>query len=130
MSTISDISDYLEDQALGTVGTDIFDTYLPDAVVPSMAVIDTGGQAPDIYLPVDEPTFQVYIRALTYAAGFAKLEQVKDALHNIYNQTIGSTNFMYIQALSNGGSIGQSRDAEGRGFFEFSINFKARIRKV
>lgn len=124
MSLISDISDYLEDEGLGTVGTDIFDTYMPESLETGLSVLDTGGATPDEYLPTKEPTFQVFIRAVDYATGKAKLEAVRTALHQISGTTIGSTYFFFILALSEGGHIGRNENGND----EFSINFRARTR--
>lgn len=126
MSMISDIATYLAAQGLGTVGTDIFYSYLPDAGDDLLTVLDTGGQQPDIYLPTKEPTFQILIRASTYTAGKTKLDSVRTALHNKYQTTIGSTYFFFIQAASEGGHLGRNPDT--RGLDEFSINFHCRTR--
>lgn len=126
MSLISDIADYLATQGLGTVATDIFESYLPDSVDSAIGVFDTGGLKPDTYLPTKEPTFQILIRAVTYTAGKSKLDSVRSALHRVANQTIGSTYFYFIHAISEGGHLG--RNPETRGLDEFSINFRARTR--
>ena len=63
---INDVADYLEDQGIGTVATDIFCGYLPDGpsdAVDCIAVLDTGGSEPDKYLPTKEPTFQGFSRS-------------------------------------------------------------------
>lgn len=126
---ISDISDYLEDQGIGTVGQDIFDNYLPDTgETPALAVIDTGGMEPDIDLPHKEKTFQVFIRADTYANADTKLQTVRTALHQLMNQTLGSTYFYFIYAMQEGGPITISQDSSGRGLVEMSINFRTRTR--
>ena len=126
MSLISDIADYLATQGLGTVGTDIFYSYMPDAGDNIMAVLDSGGVKPDIYLPTKDQTFQIFIRSSTYAAGKSKLDSVRSELHNLYNTTIGSYYFYYIQAIAEGGHLGRNPDM--RGLDEFSINFHAKTR--
>lgn len=126
MSVISDVAEYLEGQSLGTVGTDIFESYLPDSVNSCIGVFDTGGLQPDHDLPTKEPTFQVLIRAISYSAGKTKLDSVRSALHKQANVTLfsGGTYFYFIFAISEGGHIG--RNANGQD--EFSINFQARTR--
>lgn len=126
MSLISDIADYLATQGLGTVGTDIFFSYLPDAGDNILAVLDTGGVQPDIYIPTKDPTFQIFIRSSTYSAGRTKMDSVRTALHNKYNTTIGSYYFYFIQANSEGGHLGRNPDT--RGLDEFSMNFHAHTR--
>ena len=89
-----------------------------------MAVLDTGGPKPDVYIPTKNPTFQIYIRAATYALGKAKLDSVRSLLHGIQNRTIVSTYFFYIHALAEGGHVGRNE----RGLDEFSINFISKTR--
>ena len=126
MSLISEVAEYLEDQGVGTVGTDIFVGYLPESVVPSLAVIDTGGLQPDRYLPTKEPTFQIYIRSATYSSGKAKLDAVRDALHKQVNTTLVSAGeyIYFIFAISEGGHLGRNPAGQD----EFSMNFQARLR--
>lgn len=124
MSLIADIAQYLEDQGVGTLATDIFIGFAPDAGDTVIAVLDTGGLKPDNYLPTKEPTFQVFIRAATYEAGKTLLDTVRSALHRKFNATIGSTYVYFIEALSEGGNIGRN----DRGLDEFSINFHCKTR--
>ena len=128
-SYIDDIADFLEDEGIGTVGTNLFigrkidsdDTSLPNNIV---VLYETGGVAPSIDIPTKNPTFQVYVRNTDYALGRAKIEAVRTALHQTYGDTIGSTSFMYIVAQSEPGYIGRDEpDTNGRE--EFSINFIA-----
>lgn len=124
MALIDDIGTYLQTNAVGTLGTDLFKSYAPDIAAALVAVLDTGGMKPDIYLPTKEPTFQVFIRSTTYALGKAKLATIRGLLHQVQGTTIGSTYFYFIHAISEGGHIGRSTD----GFEEFSINFQCRTR--
>jgi len=124
MSLIDDIATQLQTAGIGTVGTDIFKSYLPDNVTNSMAVLDTGGTQPDPDIPTKEPTFQIVIRNATYSAGKTLLDAIRSALHQKANVTYGSTYFYFILAISEGGHLGRNDN----GFDEFSINFRARIR--
>jgi hypothetical protein len=124
MALIDDIATYLQTNSVGTVGTDIFKSYVPDAANALVAVIDTGGMKPDIYIPTKEPTFQVFIRAATYSAGKTKLATIRSLLHQVQGSTIGSTYFYFIHAISEGGHLGRNE----RGLDEFSINFQCRTR--
>lgn len=125
MSLIDDIAQDLSNAGLGTVGVNIFKAYLPDKLAEAVAVFDTGGTQPDIYIPdIKEPTFQVFIRANDYSTGKNRLDSVRTRLHDVVNRTIGQTYFYFIQAISEGGHIGRN----DRGQDEFSINFRAKIR--
>lgn len=129
---IDDVADFLEDQGIGTVGTNLFigrtidsdDSSLPNNIV---VLYETGGIEPSHYIPTKNPTFQVYVRNTDYALGRAKIEAVRTALHQTYGDTIGSTYFYTIFAQSEPGYIGRDEpDANGRE--EFSINFIAYTR--
>jgi hypothetical protein len=123
---INDVADYLEDQNVGTVGTDIFCGYLPDSPDTCITILDTGGPQPDSYLPTRSPTFQVFIRAVDYPTGKAKLDLVRSKLHQNANVSLvnGETYFYFILAISEGGHVG--RDDVGRD--NFSINFLCKTR--
>lgn len=120
---IEDIANYLQTQGRGTVGTNIFISYMPPDV-DGMAVIDTGGMQPDKYIPTKDPTFQIFIRKSSYDEGKALLEAVRGDLHRKANITLGDTYFYFILALSEGGYLGMEemgRDQNGKDIF--SINF-------
>lgn len=116
---VDDIAQKLADSGLGTIGTNIFKSFLPDGIDTAICVLDTGGPQPDKELPTKKPTFQVYIKSSDYRAGRDKLDAVRAALHQTRNTTLGNTFFYYILALSEGGHIGRNE----RGIDEFSINF-------
>ena len=126
MSLISEVAQYLDDQGIGTEGTDIFHSYLPDSVDAAIAVLDTGGVQPDRYLPTKEPTFQIFVRSTSYNLGKATIDSIRTALHKKVNLNLvsGGIYFYFIFALSEGGHIGRN----GRGLDEFSMNFQARTR--
>lgn len=125
MSMIDDIATRLEDEGVGTIGTNIFKSYLPETVATGLVVLDTGGTDPDPYLPTKEPTFQIFIRASNYSTGRTLMDNVRTALHRQRNQTFGSTYFYFILAISEGGHIGRNEAGQD----EFSMNFRARTRE-
>lgn len=126
MHLIDQIADFLANQGLGTVGVSIFTSYLPQTPDNAIAVIETGGLAPNVDIPTKEPTFQVMVRNTNFSDGRTNLDTVRSALHQkrgfeVYS---GETYFYFIYAISEGGHIG--RDDNGRD--EFSINFRCRTR--
>lgn len=128
MNIKTDIAQYLHNQGIGTLGTNLFASYMPDIEANSLTicVIDTGGIEPDTYLPTDRPTFQVFVRANDYETGRAKLDQIFDLLHKETNSTLvsGGTYFYNIFANSRGGHIGRNPADKD----EFSINFRCFVR--
>lgn len=127
MSLISEVATYLAAQGLGTLGTDIFYSKLPDTSQDvELAVIDRTGPAPDPYLTdIKRPMFQVVIRAKDYATGRAKLTSVRELLHGVINTYLVASGiyFRKIIAMQEGGHIGIN-DA---GRDEFSINFMCEV---
>lgn len=123
---IDDVADYLQAQSLGTVGTSIFESTLPDDPDNCLAVIDTGGPAQDTNLTWVRRTFQVIVRNTSYATGHATLNSIRSLLHKKMNASLvsGGTYYYSIMAMSAGGHIG--RDDSNRE--EFSINFEALAR--
>lgn len=119
-----DIAQYINDNAIGVLGTNLFEGNLPDTPDNAIVVIETGGTQPDRDLPLRSPTFQVYIRNVSYSSGRTKLEAVRALLHQLSNKTIGGTYFYYILAISEGGHVG--RDDNSRDLF--SINFQCKTR--
>jgi hypothetical protein len=104
---LNDLATYMQTNSIGTIGTNLFKGYMPDAVNTGVCILDTGGPEPDKYLPTKKPTFQIYIRATDYITGKAKMDAVRALLHQVANTTIGGTYFYYILALSEGGHIGR-----------------------
>lgn len=122
---IADIAQHLQTNGLGTVGTDIFISYLPDTEDEAIAVLDTGGVEPDIDLTqLKSPTMQIMIRSNTYTAGKSKLDSIRSILHGVIETQVGNTYILYLHALSEGGHIGRNEAGQD----EFSINFVGKIR--
>lgn len=126
MSVISEVAQYLHNNSIGVLSTNLFYSSLPDAADACVGVFDTGGPEPDIYLPTKKPTFQVFIRSVDYDTGKAKLDAIRALLHNKYNSQLvnGGIYFYSINAMSEGGHIGKN----ARGLDEFSINFLCKTR--
>lgn len=124
MALIDDVASYLAAGGIGVVGTSIFKSYKADGPDAQVAVLDTGGPAPDKYIPVRNPTFQIYVRAKTYTAGKAKIDAVVALLQRAANFTSGSTYFYFVLALQEPGHLGL--DDKGRD--EFTVNFQCKVR--
>lgn len=125
---IDDVASYLEDQGIGTVGSTIFSSYMPDTQSSTftIAVFDTGGLLPDPYLPTKEPTFQVFVRSNDYLTGKAKVDAIRSSLHQKKNLrlTDGGNYYYFILLQGEGGHIGRNDNGKD----EFSMNFRARHR--
>lgn len=116
---INDIASYLQTAGIGTLGTNLFASYMPDSVDTAVCVLDTGGVMPDPDIPTKSPTIQIFIRSADYATGKTKVDLVRATLHQLANTQVGSTYIYYCLAQSEGGHIGRNE----RGLDEFSMNF-------
>jgi hypothetical protein len=124
MALIDDVATYLAAGGIGAVGTNIFKSYKADGPDAQVVVLDTGGPAPDSYIPTKNPTFQIYVRAKSYSLGRAKIDAIVSLLHRAANFTSGSTYFYFVLALQEPGHLGV--DEKGRD--EFSVNFQCKTR--
>jgi len=90
MDPAMDVANYLENQGIGTVNTDIFIGHIRPASqhvpVNSIFVQNTGGRPPQRFLrtktEIRYPSVQVLVRWSSYEAGQAKAEAIYDALES------------------------------------------------
>jgi len=124
---IDDIAQYLQDNSIGTLATNIFKAYFPDKPDACIAILDTGGFEPDVYLPTGDPTFQIYVRSVDYTTGKAKVDAIVALLHRKTNSQLVSDGvyFYYIKLMGEPVHVG--RDSNERD--EFSINIQTHIRR-
>lgn len=116
------LADYLEDQGHGTVGTDIFVGKLPtEAPNNCIIVYDTGGVAPDTYIPTRNPSTQIYVRNISYNSGKQKIEDIVGSLHTKSNFYIieNEQYVYYCRLIQEPSHIGQDENDRQ----EFTANF-------
>lgn len=123
---VDNVADYLANNSIGTVGTNIFVGEQPPTPANCVTVLETGGLLPPIDIPSKKPTFQILIRNTNYSTGRTLLDTIRTLLHNKYGVTLaaGGNFFHSINAISEGGHIGK----DDAGNDEFSINFQAYVR--
>jgi len=93
---INDVADYLEEEGVGTIATNVFCGYLPEDPDACIAVLDTGGSEPDKDIPTKEPTFQIMIRSTNYATGKAKLDSIRSLLHRSSNVNLVTDETIFL----------------------------------
>ena len=118
-----DIAAYLQTSSIGTVGTDIFVGHMPDAPANCMAVIQSGGESPEMAGPIsgqiERPRLIVRVRNTSYASGASKANDVLKALHTAGEVSLSGHRYLFIRAV---GSVNQlGRDHENRSLF--SLDF-------
>lgn len=99
----------------------------PDTPSEVITIIDTGGTTPDVDISaLHFPTFQVLVRAGTYTAGKAIVDDVRSALHGKIAVEAAGVHFLRCHLIAEPGSIGEN----GRGEHEFTANFTAEVRSA
>jgi len=123
MSTAIDIAIYLEAQAFGTVGTDIFYGYLPPDVTPAICIYDTSGRPSELH-GIEQPNFQITVRNTSYASASSTIDSIQTLLQNLTNTILNGTFYINIQNLQAPFSAGW--DVEKR--IEFKQNYTTQKR--
>lgn len=120
-----DLAQYLAANGLGTIGQDLFVSFQPPTPDECVSVYDTGGYAPDVEVPLRDPTFQVLCRAPDYPVAMAKAQAVFDLLHAKSNYQLGSSWVYLSRAEQEPTPLGP--DENGR--HEVSVNFHFKTRE-
>lgn len=128
MSMVQDIAEELEDEEVGTVGTNIFCGRMPDDPDICIGVFQYGGQ------PIDEvtedmefPGLQVVIRGAKngFDAGMTMAEAVRAALHGITDTTLTTTYYYRISANQSPEQMGL--DANDRPLFVINFSVQKEV---
>jgi hypothetical protein len=122
-----EVVEYLQDNGIGTEGTDLFYDAFPDDRNNIIGIFTTGGETPDIYLPTANPSFEVLVRDTTQANAYSKISNIVALLHEKYNlQLVDDGNYyFYILLMGEINTLG--RDDKQR--IEYSANFRTYIRE-
>ena len=92
-----DIAKFLETQAIGTVGTDIFVGLMPDSPSNCIAVYQYAGQKPQLGLDLEEQGLQVRVRNSSWATAMTKAKSIYDLLHEkTWDTTMESGKVVYF----------------------------------
>jgi len=109
---LDEIGAYLQAQGVGTAGTDLFLSGLPDAPDTALAILETGGFEPDLAAPMDNPTFQIMSRAGDYFVARTRAKAAYDALHGLAETVLSGRRYLLIRAMQSPTYIGV--DQNGR----------------
>lgn len=131
MDFLSSIARYLQDQGIGYFYSGNINIHVgkqrdePENSITLLGLIGT--EQPDVSVPdLVYPRFQVIIRNSDYEAGSTKLRAVRQALHNMIAVDTANYHVYRLHAQQDGYPIGE----DGKGRFEFSINFYGEVRYV
>jgi len=121
-----EVAEYIEEQGYATRNTDLFVDKLPDLQNDCTVVYTTGGQIPDIYLPIASPNFEILCRSNSAQTAYERISNIVDSLHQTFNSTLVSGGNYYYSILLFGEINNLGRDEKGR--IEYSANFNCKVR--
>jgi hypothetical protein len=121
-----EVAEFIEDQGYATLGTDLFVDRLPDLDNDCTVVYTTGGQIPDIYLPIPSPNFEILVRSDSAETAYERISNIVDDLHQSFNTTLVTGGNYYYSILLFGEINSLGRDEKGR--IEYSANFNCKVR--
>lgn len=101
---------------------------MPDTPNNVCVLYHTGGASPTYELGsqdsiYEEPTFQIRIRDTSYSNAITRINNIKDNLDGLYQQTINSSIYYNIFIISDILSLG--RDDRNR--INLTLNFRAKV---
>ena len=117
---LDDIKDYLEQNDIGTFGADLFIGQIPPSPDDCIALFEYAGEPPDLHWEGEYPGLQVIARAKKYTDARSTIEQVKNVLHGVVEETINGTRYLLIHARQSPETLG--KDENGRQLFV--VNFR------
>lgn len=110
-SPAKDMADYLVAQGFGTFGGNIFVSEEPTEPNESITVYDTGGSEPvNVDIDMYEPTIQVRVRSISYAAGFALQQEIREELVKPLFLVVNSYHYVGIWLQSDIISLGRDQN--------------------
>lgn len=121
MNLIDSICQLLEDENIGTMGTDIFKGELPYDTDDCIALTFSPSPEPNKSIPYYEQTVDVWARSKLFDTGYNKLKEVMTLLHRKENYEV-SGYYIYL-SYSLGGIDDLDRDVERRHLFKLSLSF-------
>jgi len=97
MDSASEIAEYLADQGIGTVGTDIFVDESPSPndyiAVDVVTVYNEGGRSPMVGTDIDQPNIAIIVYGDPERGDetWDRAEQIKEILHDVGNLELFNT---------------------------------------
>jgi len=125
MAFLDDMLTLAQNKGLGTPGTDLFQSLLPDSPDTLVAFFEYQGRRPLFAMQpsrantIERPTLHAAVRGATYETAVLLADSVFQAF-NGYSGIVGSVNYLFICAIVSPVDVG--RDELGRS--RLVINFE------
>lgn len=95
---VQDVATYLQNNGIGTLGTNLFVGRLPDEPDTCTAVFAYAGFPMPLHWNGEQPGLQVLVRAPSYVQAQNLMEQIRGLLHGLSEQTLGTTRYLLVRA--------------------------------
>ena len=119
---------YLDDQSIGTFGTDISVSNEPASPDDTITLYDVPGRQPLLYGDPDtgagatfRPEIQVRVRGSSYPACWDKQETIRGLFHRLIGETIHDAHIVGVWMLSDIQSLGRDDNNRYRLTANYSI---------
>lgn len=119
---IDKLADYLEEENIGTVGTDIFLGELPLDDNECISLVASPSPEPNKSIPYYDQRVDVLARYSDYADGYSKMQEIFDLIHQKENYD-DLTGFHVYLSYALGMIEDNERDAERRHIFKLTLGF-------
>lgn len=116
---LEDIQTYLDDNGIGTAGTDIFIGNLPDDLADAIMIVPGSAGEQDKYIDIRTLVVDFWSRNSSYRDGYDKLMEVWDLLHQATHYSLTDFYVFFSQALGNIEDL--DRDQKGRQLQKLSV---------
>lgn len=123
---LENLSQYLQNNGIGTQGIDIFRREMPAGVDNCIMLDEAGGLEPDKDLPLSDPIIDVRVRNKDGDLGKSKIDSIKNLLHQKLSLTLesGGVDVMICNCVTEPFHLGT--DDNERHLFTASFHFKLR----
>lgn len=118
---LKDIAEKLEDEGIGTVGTDVFIGELPKNVENGIMLVSSLSSEQDKYVDIREAYIDIWVRNKSSEDAIAKLESIIDVLQRSANWQ-GDSNFVYFGSMMSDVED-LDRDIQDRKLLRLSMRF-------
>ena len=120
-----DIATKIQEESLGTVGTDIYIGELPFDVNDSVAVVYSPSPQPNQALHYYAQVVDIRGRFGKYEEGYQKMQDIMDVFHRTQNYEMGDY-YVYI-SFANSMIQDNDRDIERRHLLQLTLTFIYRL---
>jgi hypothetical protein len=125
---LQELGEYIDDEGLATLGTDLFLGQLPPkAPNNSLWIVPSVSPRPRIDFKVFDQFIDIWGRNRSPQAGYAKMEALVDALHQKENWTLDNYHIYISNLQSTIADLGN--DANNRKMFQAQFRFLYRAKE-